>query len=59
DVDALVGCIQKLYDAPTLYEKMSENAVRIFTEMFDADKIYKKDARLESSRPIGGMSIPL
>lgn len=42
DVDALVGCIQKLYDAPTLHKKMSENAIRVFTEMFDADKIYEE-----------------
>ena len=44
DIDALVGCIQKLYDAPTLHKKMSENAIRVFTEMFDADKIYNEYA---------------
>lgn len=40
DVDAFVGCIQKLYDTPALHKKISGNAIRVFNEMFDADKIY-------------------
>ena len=40
DVDALVDCIMKLYNNPDLYKRMSENAKRVFDEMFDADKIY-------------------
>ena len=42
DVDALVGCIKKLYEDRELYQKMSENAARVFNEMFDADKIYEE-----------------
>lgn len=41
DVDVLVGSIQKLHDTPTLYKEMSENAIRVFAEMFNADKIYE------------------
>ena len=44
DVEALVNCILKLYNNPQLYKKMSENAKRIFDEMFDADKIYEEYA---------------
>lgn len=42
DVDALVNCIKKLYNERVLYKTMSENACRIFNEMFDADKIYEE-----------------
>jgi glycosyltransferase involved in cell wall biosynthesis len=44
DVEAFVNCILKLYNNPQLYKKMSENAKRIFDEMFDADKIYEEYA---------------
>lgn len=44
DVFALVECIKKLYDDPILYKKMSENAGRVFNEMFDAEKIYEEYA---------------
>ena len=44
DIDAFVDYIQKLYDDPTLYKKMSENAQRVFYKMFDADKIYEEYA---------------
>jgi glycosyltransferase involved in cell wall biosynthesis len=44
DVEALVNCILKLYNNPQLYKTMSENAKRIFDEMFDADKIYEEYA---------------
>ena len=44
DVDALVNCILKLYNNPQLYKTMSENAKRVFDEMFDADKIYEEYA---------------
>lgn len=45
DVDALVNCIKKLYYDKMLYKKMSENAGRVFEEMFDADKIYEEYAK--------------
>jgi glycosyltransferase involved in cell wall biosynthesis len=44
DVDALANCILKLYNNPQLYKTMSENAKKIFDEMFDADKIYEEYA---------------
>jgi glycosyltransferase involved in cell wall biosynthesis len=44
-VEALVGCIKKLYDDPSLRKKMSENALEVFHEKFDADKIYKEYAQ--------------
>lgn len=44
DVDALVNCILTLYNDRELYKQMSENARRIFDEMFDADKIYEEYA---------------
>jgi glycosyltransferase involved in cell wall biosynthesis len=44
DVDALVYCIKKLYDDSELYKRMTENAKRVFDEMFDADKIYEEYA---------------
>jgi len=44
DVEVFVNCILKLYNNPQLYKKMSENAKRIFDEMFDADKIYEEYA---------------
>lgn len=44
DVDAIAECIMKLYNNPELYKKMSENAGRVFDEMFDADKIYTEYA---------------
>jgi glycosyltransferase involved in cell wall biosynthesis len=37
DVDALVNCIKKLHDDSEFYKGMSENAERVFDEMFDAD----------------------
>jgi len=45
DVDALVKCILNLYQNPELYIRMSENAKKIFSEMFDADKIYREYAK--------------
>ena len=42
DVDSMVNCIMELYQDFNLYKKMSENAQRIFDEMFDSDKIYKE-----------------
>lgn len=42
DVDTLVSCIKRLYEDKKLYQKMSENAIRVFNEMFDADKIYEE-----------------
>jgi len=36
---ALAGCIKKLYDDQSLYKEMSDNAVKIFEERFDAAKI--------------------
>jgi glycosyltransferase involved in cell wall biosynthesis len=44
DVDALENCILKLYNNPQLYKTMSENAKRVFDEMFDADKINEQYA---------------
>lgn len=44
DVDALLGCIMKLYNNPDLYNQMSENARKVFDEMFDAEKIYAEYA---------------
>jgi glycosyltransferase involved in cell wall biosynthesis len=44
DVDALLECINKLYYDQYLYKKMSENARKVFDEMFDADKIYDEYA---------------
>ncbi|MEK6527855.1 MAG: glycosyltransferase family 4 protein, partial [Nitrospirota bacterium] len=41
DVDALVNCIKKLYEEE-LYKQMSENARRVFEEMYDANKIYEE-----------------
>jgi len=44
DVGALNECIIKLYKDQVLYKRMSENAKKIFKEMFDADKIYEEYA---------------
>lgn len=44
DENALVKCIEKLYNDPALYESMSRNALRVFKQMFDADKIYREYA---------------
>ncbi|GAB5045788.1 glycosyltransferase family 4 protein [Thermodesulfovibrio sp. TK110] len=44
DVDALADCIMELYNNQELYKKMSENAKRVFDDMFDADKIYTEYA---------------
>jgi len=44
DLDTLVNCIKRLYDENSLYRRMSENASRLFEEMFDADKIYNEYA---------------
>ncbi|TAL56964.1 MAG: glycosyltransferase WbuB [Bacteroidetes bacterium] len=40
DVNAIVNYIKILYQDSNLYDKMSENAKKVFEEMFDADKIY-------------------
>ena len=40
DIDSFVECILKLYSNSDLHKKMSDSAMRIFYEMFDADKIY-------------------
>lgn len=42
DVEALTDFIKKLYNDKALYAKMSENARKLFDEMFDADKIYEE-----------------
>ncbi len=44
DSDALVEYIQKLYNNPVLHKEISENAKKIFDEMYDADKIYEEYA---------------
>lgn len=44
DVDALVNSIKKLYEDQELYRTMSNNALRVFNELFDADKIYNEYA---------------
>ncbi|MEW6606957.1 MAG: glycosyltransferase family 4 protein [bacterium] len=44
NVDALVNCIINLYNNPEIYKNMSENAKRVFDELFDADKIYTEYA---------------
>lgn len=44
DVDALVNSIKKLYEDQELYRTMSNNALRVFDELFDADKIYNEYA---------------
>lgn len=45
DVDALINCIQKVYNDRMLYEEMRQNAQRIFEELFNADKIYTEYAQ--------------
>ena len=42
DIDALTNCVMKLYNNPDLHKQMSENAKRVFDEMFDTDKIYEE-----------------
>jgi len=44
DVNVLVKWIEKLYNDTVLYKKMSENALKVFNEKFDADKIYEEYA---------------
>jgi len=44
DADELAACILKLYQDKSLYQKMSENARRVFTKLFDADKVYDEYA---------------
>ncbi|MBA7499758.1 hypothetical protein ES704_02505 [subsurface metagenome] len=44
DVDALVNSIKKLYEDQELHRTMSNNALRVFDELFDADKIYNEYA---------------
>lgn len=44
NVNELTKCILKLYEDKTLYTTMSENAKKVFTDMFDADKIYSEYA---------------
>ncbi len=41
DADTLSHCIGELHKNSVLYEKMSKNAVKIFTERFDANMIYE------------------
>ncbi|MCK5581990.1 MAG: glycosyltransferase family 4 protein [Candidatus Omnitrophica bacterium] len=41
DADTLSRCIEELHKNSVLYEKMSKNAVKIFTERFDANMIYE------------------
>lgn len=45
DAEALANCINRLYEDKRLYKKMSENARKIFDEMFDADRIYEEYAK--------------
>ncbi len=40
DAEALIGNIKKLYENNELYTLLSNNALRVFDELFDADKIY-------------------
>lgn len=42
DVDALVNSIKKLYEDQELYRTISNNALRVFDESFNADKIYEE-----------------
>jgi glycosyltransferase involved in cell wall biosynthesis len=42
DVDALVNSIEKLYEDQELYRTMSNNALSIFSESLNADKIYEE-----------------
>ena len=44
DIDALKKNTERLFKNPSLHKKMSENANRVFDEMFDADKIYTEYA---------------
>lgn len=44
DLDGLVKNIKELHDNHHLYKKMSENSRRVFSELFDADKIYQEYA---------------
>jgi len=45
DIDAFTSYILKLYQTPSLYQEMAENAKNIFNKMFDADKIYDDYAK--------------
>lgn len=44
DIDALVRRIKTLYSDSDLYEKMSENAIKVFSKFFDAEVIYEEYA---------------
>jgi len=44
DSDSLVKSIQKLQEDKFLYQKISDNAMKIFKELFDADMIYENYA---------------
>ncbi len=44
DVDGLRECIKRLHDDHTLYKKTSQNAMSLFNELFDAEKIYREYA---------------
>jgi glycosyltransferase involved in cell wall biosynthesis len=45
DLESLVNGIKALYNDSDLYGKMSVNALRLFREKFDADKIYVEYAQ--------------
>jgi len=40
DCNSLVECVKELCENKALYDKMSENARRVFTDIFGADRIY-------------------
>jgi len=44
DKEELINCILKLYNDRELHRRFSENARKLFEEMFDAEKIYKEYA---------------
>lgn len=44
DVDGLAECIKRLHDDAALYKKIAQNAINLFNELFDAEKIYKEYA---------------
>ncbi|MBI5643074.1 MAG: glycosyltransferase family 4 protein [Deltaproteobacteria bacterium] len=41
DAEALAGCVRRLYEDKALYKRMSEKALKVFKEQFDASKIYE------------------
>jgi glycosyltransferase involved in cell wall biosynthesis len=40
DVESLSNCIMRLHNDTALYKEMSGNALRLYSEAFDADRIY-------------------